>query len=84
MKVLLAERGIQRTGNETAEPLWNLLRDNNIVPTKTKDAILAASRLRNEYGGHGQGEEIRQIPEGIPELTVRAAAAAIAYVGGVL
>jgi hypothetical protein len=79
MKVLLAEHQVPRPGNETAEPLWNLLRDNSIVPPKTKDAILSTSRLRNEYGGHGQGAEIREIPAGIPALAVRSAAAAIAY-----
>jgi hypothetical protein len=84
MKVLLAAHGIQRDGNETAEPLWNLLRENEIVPPKTKDAILSASRLRNEYGGHGAGEEIRNIPNGIPELAVRDAAVAIAYLAGLL
>jgi hypothetical protein len=79
MKVVLTGHQVQRTGNETAEPLWNLLRDNDIVPPKTKDAILSTSRLRNEYGGHGQGEDVREIPDGIPALTVRAAAAAITY-----
>ena len=79
MKVLLAEHQLPRSGNETAEPLWNLLRDNSIVPPKTKDAILSTSRLRNEYGGHGQGAEIREIPAGIPALAVRSAAATIAY-----
>jgi Domain of unknown function (DUF7014) len=84
MKVLLAERQVSRSGNETAEPLWNLLRDNSIVPPKTKDAILSTSRLRNEYGGHGQGAEIREIPEGIPALAVRSAAAAITYLAELL
>ena len=84
MKVALAEHSIQRVGNETAEPLWNLQRDGNMVPPKTKDAILATSRLRNEYGGHGQGGEIRVIPAGVPELAVRAAAAAICYLAALL
>jgi hypothetical protein len=64
--------------------LWNLLRDNGIVPPKTKDAILSTSRLRNEYGGHGQGQQVREIPDGIPELAVRNAASAIAYLGSLL
>jgi len=82
MKVTLDSHGIGRAGNETPEPLWNLLRENAVVPPKTKDAILSASRLRNEYGGHGQGGEVREIPEGIPELAARAAAAAISYLAG--
>jgi hypothetical protein len=84
MKVLLTERGIERAGNETAQPLWKLLRDNGVVPPKTQDAILAPSRLRNEYGGHGAGEAVRDIPEGIPEIAVRSAAAAIAYLAALL
>ena len=83
MKVVLSDRSIARTGNEAAEALWNLLRENEIVPPKTKDAILAASRLRNEYGGHGAGEAPRQIPDGITALTVHAAAGAIVYLASV-
>jgi hypothetical protein len=82
MKVVLDNRGITRVGNETAQPLWNLLRDKRIVPPKTRDAILSASRIRNEYGGHGQGGQVRTIPDGVPELAVRAAAAALSYLGG--
>jgi hypothetical protein len=84
MKVLLAEREISHSGDETAEPLWNLLREGSVVPPKTKDAVLSTSRLRNEYGGHGQGKEIRDIPAGIPALTVRSAAATITYLAGLL
>lgn len=79
MKVLLDARGIARPARETAEPLWIALRDGGVVPTPTREAILAPSRLRNEYGGHGQGGEIRAIPDGVPELAVRSAAAAIGY-----
>lgn len=84
MKVALAERGIETTGRETAEPLWNLLRENEVVPPKTKFPILAASQLRNEYGGHGAGEALREIPEGIAALAVQSAAAAIVYLATLL
>jgi hypothetical protein len=79
MKVVLQEHGVTLTGKETAQPLWNLLRDNQIVPPKSQDAILGTSRLRNEYGGHGQGGAVRQIPAGIAELATRSAATAVAY-----
>jgi len=82
MKVVLSEHGISLSGRETAEPLWTLLRDNNIVPTPTKDAILATSRLRNPMGGHGTGSEPREIPHGVPELAVQSAASAIIYLAG--
>jgi hypothetical protein len=84
MKVVLDSHEVTRAGNETAEPLWNLLRENDLVPAKSKDAILSTSRLRNEYGGHGQGAEIREIPAGIPALAVRSAAATIAYLAELL
>jgi hypothetical protein len=83
MKVVLAEHGVP-FNRETAEPLWTLLRDNNIVPSPTKDAILAASRLRNPMGGHGAGVAPREIPAGIPELAVQSAASAITYLAGLL
>jgi hypothetical protein len=84
MKVALDAHSVVRSGSETAEPLWNLLRDSGITAPKTKDAILSTSRVRNEYGGHGQGQHVRQIPGGITELAVRAAASAIAYLGSLL
>ncbi len=84
MTVLLDSHRVTRSGNETAEPLWNLLRENEIIPPKTNDAVLSTSRLRNEYGGHGQGAEIREIPVGIPALAVRSAAATIAYLAELL
>jgi hypothetical protein len=84
MKVALAERGIETTGRETAEPLWNMLRENGVVPPKTKFPILAAAQLRNDYGGHGAGEARREIPAGIPALAVQSAAAAIVYLATLL
>lgn len=84
MKVILDDRNIPRTGKENAEKLWELVRDAGVVETPTHHAILATAGLRNEWGGHGQGAEIRQIPDGIPELAVRTAAAAIAYVAALL
>jgi hypothetical protein len=45
MKVVLNEHDVARTRTETAEPLWNLLRENGIAPPKTKSAILAASQF---------------------------------------
>lgn len=84
MKVLLGEKGIALVGTETAEPLWTKLRDAQIVPTKTKDAMLSTSRLRNEYGGHGTGAAPRSIPQGIPALAVQASASAIYYLASLL
>jgi hypothetical protein len=84
MKVLLDERDVKRPERQHAEKLWQALRDGGIVETPTHDAILSTSRLRNEWGAHGQGGEVREIPAGIPEHAVRSAAAAIAYLAGLL
>lgn len=84
MKVVLDVRGIPRTDKENAEKLWQMIRDAEIIETPTHDAIGSTARLRNEWGGHGQGGQVRQIPEGIPELAVRASAAAVAYLAGLL
>ncbi len=84
MKVVLDARNVIRTGKENAEKLWQMMRDDGIVETPTHHAIVSTAALRNEWGGHGQGGEVRQIPAGIPELAVRAAAAAIAYLASLL
>jgi len=84
MKVVLDALSIPSTGKENAEKLWQSIRDAGVVETPTHHAIVSAAGLRNEWGGHGQGSEIRQIPDGIPELAVRTAAAAIAYLAGLL
>jgi hypothetical protein len=83
MGAMLGAHGIDPPAR-TAERLWQTLRDSGIVETPTHDAILSTSRLRNEWGGHGQGAEIREIPEGVPALAVRSAAAAIGYLAELL
>lgn len=64
---------------KTAEPLWTALRDGKIVPTPTKDAILAPSRLRNVFSGHGTGASPRVVPDDTPDLAIQAASAALTY-----
>jgi hypothetical protein len=83
MGVVLDAHGIDAPVR-TAERLWQALRDGGIVETPTHHAIVSTSRLRNEWGGHGQGAEIREIPAGIPALAVRSAAATLAYLAELL
>jgi len=83
MKVLLDAREIPRPERETADPLWNALRRADAVPGQTKNALLAAAQLRNEFGGHGAGQT-REMPPGIPDLCVSSAASALAYLAGLL
>jgi hypothetical protein len=84
MKVVLDGRGIPRDPKLGAEQLWDLLKGNGLVGKYTKDAILAASRIRNELGGHGAGSAPREIAERDAELCVRAAATAIVFLASLL
>ena len=79
MKVLLHERGIKLKGNETATPLFNLLRDNGVVEAEADQAVLGVARIRNKWGGHGAGQAPRNPPSSLAELAVQEAAAAIVY-----
>jgi hypothetical protein len=79
MKSVIDDHAISRTGNETADPLWQLLKDENGVADKTKDPICAAPRLRNTYGGHGPNPQPDPVPPGVAEYTVNVAASAIVY-----
>jgi hypothetical protein len=80
MKILLDAHGIPPPEKGTTEPLWIALRDGGIIETPTRDAVVATSRIRNEWG-HGQGGAIRVIPGGVPALAVQTAAAAIVFLG---
>jgi hypothetical protein len=84
MKTLLDEHGIERQGNETADPLWELLHRGGVVAAKTKDPITASPRLRNAYGGHGPNPDGEPVPAGIPELAVHSASTAITYLAALL
>jgi hypothetical protein len=79
MKVLLHERGVTLTGKETARPLFDLLSQNGKVVPEADNAVLAAARIRNAYGGHGAGSTPRRMPLGLAALAVRSAASAIIY-----
>ena len=84
MKTVLDAHGVTRTGNETANPLWDLLNTAGLVAEKTQDAICSAPRLGNAHGRHGPNPQPDPVPEGIPEFTVQAAAAAIVYLARLL
>lgn len=82
MKVLLQLRGVTLTGKETAWPLLELLRSNNIVIPEADNALTATVRLRNTHGGHGSGGTVRNVPEAVAALAVQTAATAIAMIAG--
>ena len=78
MKVVLASLD-REDENLTAEPLWNQLKEVGAVEAYTKDAILAASRIRNKRAGHGSGAIPRAIGVAEATLCVSCAASAIAF-----
>lgn len=84
MKVLAAGHRVRVTGKETAKPLFDALAAAGVVVREADQAVLGASRLRNEYAGHGTGAQPRAIPPGIPQLALRSAATAIAYLSQLL
>jgi len=84
MKVVLLERGVTLAGKETAQPLVEKLVQQGIAIPQADRALLSAARIRNEFGGHGTGAKIRNIPQGVPELAVHVAASTIIYLAGLL
>jgi hypothetical protein len=81
MKVTCDVRAIARSGKETATPLFEKLRDGGIVEAEADSAVLAAARIRNQWGGHGSGGQPRDPPQELAELAVRVAATAIVFFG---
>jgi hypothetical protein len=79
MKSVLDDNGVTRTGKESADVLWDMLKGAGLVAEKTKDAICVAPRFRNTYGGHGPNPQPDPVPPGIAEYAVREAASAIVY-----
>jgi Domain of unknown function (DUF7014) len=84
MKVLLTEHGAPLTDRETANPLFQALVDQGVCVQEADKAVLGSSRLRNQYGGHGTGAQVRVVPPGVPELAVQSTATAINYLASLL
>jgi hypothetical protein len=82
MKVMAAEAGISVPARATARPLFIALQDEGGIPSYMEPLVLAASRIRNEQGGHGAGGSPRQIELDIATAAVDAAAAAIVFLAG--
>lgn len=79
MKVVLDERGIARPSKATAQPLFELLRDNGVVAKETQELVLAASRFGNNRARHGPGKVAHFVTEAEAEAAVAAAAVAITF-----
>lgn len=78
MKMLLDAHKVPRPKHENARPLWDELWKASVVAEKSDFAILAAPNLATTHGRHGVGQPV-DVPQGVPELAVQSAAAAISY-----
>ena len=79
LKVVLDERGVSRDVRDTAQPLFNKLRDAGLVENYMERLILAAATPRNQLGGHGAGAQAHSVPVEVAEAVLASAAASIAF-----
>lgn len=79
MKSLLDARSVPRNEKDTAQTLWDHLRNAGIAPKQTEAMILASSRIRNAFGGHGAGPQPHDVPPSLAVAAVGSSATAIVY-----
>lgn len=65
---------------DTANSLIQIIIKNNLIPPDIKDfLILGLPRVRNRFGGHGQGEELKEVPDPLVSYALHLAASNIVY-----
>jgi hypothetical protein len=84
MKVLLQQRNVSFEPRDTAQKLFEHLRDNAIIVSDTERLILACATPRNKRAGHGAGAVAHEVQQHEAEAFVAAAATAIAFLGKLL
>lgn len=84
MKVICDIRGIAYDQRDTAQRLWEHLRDANLIAADTECLVLACARARNKRSGHGAGAEAHVVLQHEAEAFIAAAGAAIAFLGELL
>jgi len=84
MKVLLGEQGITYDSRDTAQKLFENLRDNGVIAADTERMVLACATPRNKRAGHGAGAVAHDVQQHEAEAFVAAAATAIAFLGKLL
>jgi hypothetical protein len=79
LKVLLTERGVSYDARDTAQTLYNKLRDAGLVESYMERLILAPATPRNRLGGHGSGADPHVVPVEVAEAVLASAAVSIAF-----
>jgi hypothetical protein len=87
MKVICTKRNWPLTGRETAKDLIKICSDNGLFPLFL-DSHFSALRstlengvpvIRNKLGGHGQGQQIVEVPEHFASYILNLTASAIRF-----
>jgi len=81
MKVLLQQRNITSDERDTAQKLFEQLRDSGVIAADTERTVLACATPRNKRAGHGAGAVAHDVQQYEAEAFVAAAATAIAFLG---
>ncbi len=84
MKVLLQRRKISYDPRDTAQKLFEHLRDNGVIAADTERMVLACATPRNKRAGHGAGAVAHEVKQHEAEAFVAAAATAIVFLGTLL
>jgi hypothetical protein len=84
MKVLLQQRNLSTDPRDTAQKLFEHLRDNGVIAADTERMVLACATPRNKRAGHGAGAIAHVVQQHEAEAFVAAAATAIAFLGKLL
>jgi hypothetical protein len=79
LKVLAAETATNVATNATVRPLFDALKRAGVLPDYSDNLVQSAARIRNQLGGHGAGEQPRQIAGADAVAAINAAAAALVY-----
>lgn len=89
MKAICEKRGWQFGKNDTAKKLINICLTNDLIPSYMQEqfsqfrALLESGvpTVRNKEGGHGQGAEIKNVPENMVSYTLHLTATNIVFLG---
>jgi hypothetical protein len=84
MKIICDVRGVAYDQRDTAQRLWEHLRDASLIAADTECLVLACARARNKRSGHGAGAEAHVVLQHEAEAFTAAAAAAIVFLASLL
>jgi hypothetical protein len=84
MKVVLSERRVGYARTDSAQRLFESLRDNGVVAADNESMLLAVPRARNKRAGHGAGPVAHDVGQVEAEAFVAEAASVIVFLGRLL